>query len=526
MRPLWKTESSESAAGIPVSGTPFEPDRTYDVVVVGAGVTGLSTGLMLVQRGLSVAIIDEGEVAALSTGGNTGKVSLLQGSVLSSIRRGHGAGLVRAYVDANRDGVEWLREAARLAGVPGVERTAYSYAATRGGRSTVRAEHEAAREAGLGTRLVDSAEAEDGAFPFAFSGGVALDGQWSVDPVVLAQGLARSFVQAGGILHTGVRATAVRRFPRPRVVTPGGDLLATQVVLATGTPFIDRGLTFAKVSGLRSSCIAFRTEAPVPQGMYLSVDGPTRSIRAVGGGDGPDDLAQLIVGGAGHPVGDVASESAAIDELAVWARAAVPDAIEVARWSAQDYQSHNLVPFVGGLPRGFGRIRFATGYGKWGLSNGPAAALRLTAEITGEPWRDRPQWMQRIGTRLTVPSDIGRGLSENLRIGRAAAVGWARAAARPVPVRRPAEGEGTVARRGAAPVGVSTVAGRTRAVSAVCPHLGGVLSWNDAECTWDCPLHASRFEPDGTRIEGPAAHDLTLIADGGVEPAVGDSPQR
>ncbi|WP_168429267.1 Rieske 2Fe-2S domain-containing protein, partial [Microbacterium sp. K24] len=69
-------------------------------------------------------------------------------------------------------------------------------------------------------------------------------------------------------------------------------------------------------------------------------------------------------------------------------------------------------------------------------------------------------------------------------------------------------GQGVVANRAGLPVGVSTVDGVTRAVSAVCPHLGGVLAWNDAECSWDCPLHASRFAADGTRIEGPALKDL------------------
>ena len=74
-----------------------------------------------------------------------------------------------------------------------------------------------------------------------------------------------------------------------------------------------------------------------------------------------------------------------------------------------------------------------------------------------------------------------------------------------------------LANRGGLPVGVSTVDGVTRAVSAVCTHLGGVLAWNDAECTWDCPLHASRFAPDGTRIEGPALEDLTPLSSEGRE---------
>lgn len=76
---------------------------------------------------------------------------------------------------------------------------------------------------------------------------------------------------------------------------------------------------------------------------------------------------------------------------------------------------------------------------------------------------------------------------------------------------RPRDGTGVVAHRAGRPVGVSTVGGVTRGVSAVCPHLGGVLDWNDADCTWDCPLHASRFAPDGTRIEGPARRDLKRL---------------
>lgn len=89
----------------------------------------------------------------------------------------------------------------------------------------------------------------------------------------------------------------------------------------------------------------------------------------------------------------------------------------------------------------------------------------------------------------------------------------------------PGEGQGVVGRSEGRPVGVSTVGGRTCAVSGTCTHLGGVLSWNDAEASWDCPLHGSRFAPDGTLLEGPAVADLatlgqdrSLFADGDATP--------
>jgi hypothetical protein len=55
----------------------------------------------------------------------------------------------------------------------------------------------------------------------------------------------------------------------------------------------------------------------------------------------------------------------------------------------------------------------------------------------------------------------------------------------------------------------SNVGGVEHIVSPVCPHLGGIVNWNDADEAWECPLHGSRFAPDGTLLEGPATSDLT-----------------
>ena len=503
MTPIWEP------AARPVVGSPFEPGRRRDVLVVGAGLTGLATALMLRREGLDVAIVESGEVGGLASGANTGKLTVLQGTVLSALRRHHSARLTRAYAEANIDGMDWLTRAAEELGVPFSRRTAYSYAQTPGGVDDIEAELHAALEAELPVRLVEPDQLAQSPFPIVDA--VALDGQVAIDPQRLLVALARAFLQEGGELHTGVRVTRVHAVPTAGVETTAGYAPAGQVVLATATPITDRGLYFTKVRGLRSSCVAFTTDGPLPEGLYLAVDGETKSVRSVTPADGPADAAQLIVAGNGFPVGRAASPRAAINGLISWTRHHFPGTEPVASWSAQDYQSHDLMPFVGAMPRGLGRIRFATGYAKWGLSNAPAAALRLTAEITRVPRRDRPDWMNVISTRFTVPADLARGGVENLRVGWEAASGWIGAQAAPAPVPRPVEGEGVVASRGGHPVGISTVEGRTRAVSAVCPHLGGVLRWNDAELTWDCPLHASRFTADGCRIEGPALSDLERL---------------
>jgi glycine/D-amino acid oxidase-like deaminating enzyme/nitrite reductase/ring-hydroxylating ferredoxin subunit len=501
MTPIWKRGAPR------VAGTPFEPGRHRDVVVVGAGLTGLATALMLVRQGRDVAVIEAGEVGELASGGNTGKLTVLQGSVLSTLRRHHSARLARAYVEANLDGARWLTETADELGVPYSRRAAYSYAQTPEGVHRVDAELEAALDAGLPARRVEPDQLAQSPFPIL--GAVALDSQVAIDPYRLLVALAEAFVREGGTLHTDVRVTCAHVVPRAAVDTTAGYAEADHVVLATATPIVDRGLYFAKVRGLRSSCVAFATDGPLPEGLYVTVDGETKSVRSITAEDGPVDRAQLVVGGNGFPTGRSSSPRTRIDALVAWTQRHFPGAEPVAAWSAQDYESHNLVPFVGAMPRSLGRIRFATGYAKWGLSNAPAAALRLAAEIDRVPRRDRPDWMNVLSTRFTVPADLARGGVQNLRVGWEATSGWIGAQTVPTPVRRPAEGCGVVASRAGQPVGISTVDGRTRAVSAVCTHMGGVLRWNDAECTWDCPLHASRFTAEGRRLEGPALHDLS-----------------
>ncbi|WP_448808393.1 FAD-dependent oxidoreductase [Agromyces bauzanensis] len=508
MTSLWRDTAApaDEAQEMPTARyeAPAMPTRGFDVAVVGAGITGLATALMLVRGGLEVVVVEAHDVAALATGANTGKASVLQGSMLQGIRRAHSQRLVDAYVEANLDGQRFIAEFAQHHGVPVAEETAYSYASGDEGLRTVDREFEVALAAGLPVERVDRMP-----LPFPFAGAVALPGQLALDPYRLAAAMARAFVAEGGVLLERTRVEGVHAGRPVEVRTPAGTIRADAAVIATATPILDRGLYFAKLRASRSHLTAYRVPEAPPPGLFLSVDEPTRTIRTTPDVEADADAPPLLlVGGNDHPVGDASSTEARVQDLIIWTTRHFPGAELTHRWAAQDYHSLNLVPFVGRMPRGRGRVWLATGYAKWGLTNGVAAAIRISSEILRVPWIERRRWIRVIGTRATTPADLARGATEGARVARDLASGWAGAQRHPAPAARPAEGEGVVVSRGGVPFGVSTVEGRTCAVRAVCTHLGGVLRWNDAESTWDCPLHGSRFEASGRRIEGPAIYDL------------------
>jgi len=476
-----------------------QPEESYDDVVVGAGLTGLTTGLLLARAGHRVLVVEARQVGAVTTGHTTGKLSLLQGTTYSTLLKRQSRRVVEAYVEANREGQAWLLAFCAEHGVPVQHRPSATYAADMGtGRRQARAEHEAAASLGLAVRWVD-----DLAVPFPQFGATLLDDQAQFDSMDVLAALTAELRAQGGCVVEQTRLVDVTHGADPQVTLDDGSTVrAERVVLATGTPVLDRGLYFAKVEPKRSYALAYDHPDPLEL-MLLAAGTPSRSLRDARSGGGR----QLIVGGEGHPVGRTRSEALHLDRLREWTADYFPGAVETHTWSAQDYTSHDQIPFVGLLPRGGGSIYLATGYNKWGMTNAVAASLNLLGQILGS----QPAWGRRMRRRITRPRAAADIVRMNAAVGVAMAVGYAGVALHPASDEPPAEGTGTVERRGATPVARATVAGRTCAVSAVCTHLGGVLRFNDAEQSWDCPLHGSRFAVTGEVLEGPAVRPLPSL---------------
>jgi glycine/D-amino acid oxidase-like deaminating enzyme/nitrite reductase/ring-hydroxylating ferredoxin subunit len=479
----------------------LDRDASTDVAVIGGGIVGITTALLLKEAGLRVVLLEAGRLGRGVSGHTTAKVSSQHGLIYARLRSTFGADAARVYGHANETALAWIAGRIEQDGIDCDFRRQPSYAYVRSESERSRAEDEAqaAIAAGLPASLVETTP-----LPYPVEAAVRFEDQAEFHVSKYLTALAERIPGEGCEVFEESRAVAVSGAGGGYLVkTPFAGVKADRVVVATHFPFLDRSLAFARMHPERSYAIACRIRGRPPEGMHISGDSPTRSVRAVPV-DGGEEL--LLVGGEGHKTGtggDTERRYRRLEEFANehWEVSSVDY-----RWSSQDCVTADGLPFVGRLTPRSRRLLTATGFAKWGITGGTAAAailadLLLEREETPaakllDPWR------------FTPCASAGSLIKENAHSGlRFVGDRLAKPGLRSIDDLGPDEGD--IVRRDREKVAAYRDAdGVLTAVSSRCTHLGCQVSWNSAERSWDCPCHGSRFAPDGSVLHGPAVDPL------------------
>ncbi|MFJ7899058.1 FAD-dependent oxidoreductase [Streptomyces sp. NPDC096198] len=486
------------------AGEPAPPparDITIDVAVVGGGMAGLSTAWELAWRGREVAVLEAGLIAGGVTGHTTAKLTALHTLVYDHLRRTRGREGARLYAQSQSAAIRRAAEAVADLGIDcdWEEAAACTYAESEQGVAVLRAEAEAAREAGLPAEFVTGTE-----LPYPVAGAVRVTGQAQFHPVKYLHALAADLRARGGTIHEGTRVTGLAE-GEPCVLTTdvGIKVRAREVVVATHYPVFDRALLFTRLSPRRELVVAGTIDADAaPRGMYITPEQNTRSVRSAPHTDGQ----RLLIVTGEHFTPGAADVEEHFNRLAAWATGRFPGVRLTHRWATQDNDSTDSVPLVGPLHPGSRHTYVATGFGGWGLSGGIMAGRLISDLIEGR----EVEWAALYDPRRlgSVVREGGSFLQHQARVARHFIGDRLPSVTAPAPEDlRP--GDGAVIRVGGHQCAVHRDdSGHLQAVSARCTHLGCLVAFNRAEQAWECPCHGSRFAPDGSILQGPAVRPL------------------
>ncbi len=335
--------------------------------------------------------------------------------------------------------------------------------------------------------------------PFDTTGALVLADQGQFDPLAYLDGLAHELdSMPNATVHEGSSVTSIRGLGRQTVSTSSGSVRADTVIVCTLMPIVDRGLFFARGEPKMSYTIAAEIGGDLPTGMYLGAGEPTRSLRTAWNAN----RQVLLIGGGGHVVGRQSDTLAEYRQLEEWTAERFDVERVVARWSAHDIVPDDQLPWVGPASPLTPNVLVAAGFAKWGMTNATAAAHLLGDRVMEREEAASSMWSSAFDTERVPPRAPHETARINAGVAASMVRGWLE--------RHPSgAGEGAVRRSGLVPRGRSEGAtGELGERSLVCSHLGGICTWNDAERSWDCPLHGSRFASDGTVVAAPAVRPM------------------
>lgn len=472
-------------------------DKAFDVVIIGGGITGVTAALELVNAGKKVALIEAEQIGGVTTGYSTGNLYIPVQPFYQHIESKFNFEVAKTIAHSRRLAMDYIERqvSEHQIACQFHRRPWYGYTQDHE-RISLAKEVELFQKMGIEADYVND-------LPLAldFKKAIKIDNQARLNPLQYVISLAETVAKKGCQIFENSRVISVNEKDGCIVKTNKATIKAQKALIATHTP-IGINHTQLFTAPYRSYVVAVTLKDNVyPEGHFWDLDRPPHATCTHAyHGDQPE---LLMVAGSHHRVGqNHPVESYDALEKFLRQHFAV-DTVEF-KWSAQHYQTADNVPYIGRAHRTSKHTYMATGYFADGLVYGTLAGMMMANMMFEEPnelantyCATRSDYMKSLPFVVKENSNVFlQYLKDNLFFF-------------DKEYHSLKAGEGKVVNLDNEARAVSRDENnQLHIVSAVCTHMKCIVNWNDAEKTWDCPCHGSRFTPKGQVIEGPAVTDL------------------
>lgn len=475
-------------------------DTRVEVVIIGGGITGITTAQFLHQQGLNVAVLEAHKIGQGTTGHSTGNLYDVTEYQLQELKNKYDTATLQKIIESRRQAVAFIEENITKINFDCDFERVPMYLFENDESIDIDKEKTIAKEIDL-----PFTDLSDSSFPFPYKEAMVYPEQAQINPLSYVQQLAQHLSDDGCSIYENTHVSSIEEDKSTKEITIKTDkavIRAFYVVHATHTPLGLQLQYHPALGPYREYGIAFKmSSAFYPKGIYWgNFDGKKYSIRSYN----VDRDYYMICVGSMHKTGQTDDNTEHIEELKKFVSAYFNVENVTHQWGGQNYKPADLLPYIGRKENESHQF-IATGFSTDGLIYGTLAAQIISDEIAGKshPYSDLYK-----ASRSNPMKSATKFAKENLNVAGQLIKDFIDKG-KDLKYKDIDEGEGMIMNGKKGKVAVyKNLQGKLTILSPICPHMGCTVHWNNVERSWDCPCHGSRFDTDGKVIEGPALTGL------------------
>jgi glycine/D-amino acid oxidase-like deaminating enzyme/nitrite reductase/ring-hydroxylating ferredoxin subunit len=485
-----------------LTNSTLDHDKKYDAIIVGGGITGVTTALLLQQSGLHCALIEAYHLGFGTTSGTTAHLNTLLDTPYPKLIQNFGKENAQRIAQLTGDAIGLVKSHVNQYGIDCgfKDQDAYLFACDDKQSKEQSDIYRACQDLGLAVSHTASIP-----IPTSFLTALCISDQATFRPLDYVYALAQAFEAAGGVIIQECRVVnSEEQKDQVTVQTTKGNASASTLIYCTHIP--------PGINVLHFRCTAYRSYAMAvklrngnyPDHLSYDMDDPYHYYRT----QRVNDSDYLIVGGEDHQTGHARDTNKCFRQLESHLMKIYPSMEIVHQWSSQYFEPADGLPYIGKLPGSNGKILVATGFGGNGMVYSHVAANLLKELVHGENNEDihlfSPTRLKPIAGFYSVVSHNTDVLGQYVR--------KLIPAEKLESVTEISHDEGKVVYFENQTIGLyKDEEGKLIAVSPDCKHAKCTVSWNTAEKSWDCPCHGARYSAEGEVLNGPTTHPLDKI---------------
>lgn len=476
----------------------LDHDYTTEVLIVGGGLTGISCAHELAKAGKKVVIVDSNELLHGTTGFTTSKLTVQHGLIYDKLMSKLGIDAAKAYYGSNSKAIAHVKQNCAEYGIDCdmYEAPASIYTNSVRYVRKLEKEYEAAQKIGIESKLT-----EELPVPYYIKKALTYTNQVEFNVVKYLSALIKEIEKNGGRIYEHTQVVKVKESSHGCEATllSGHTIYADDVIIASHYPCHQSlDFYFTKLMPTFSYVMAFKTKDTIPHHMMISAEDPVRSLRKVTYNG--EEL--LLVAGESHDAIKTKNKAQHFDNLHEYTDYYFHIEKEYFRFSTMDFDTVDQLPLIGRVNRKKTHVYLATGYGKWGMTKGVLASLILSDLILkGENEYEELYTPQRF-TRMLNGKFISYNLEQPFKFLKSKSLSTEPLSDLPVGEQK------MISLKGKKMGAFKDETGKLHLVDVVCPHMKCTLRFNNAEKTYDCMCHGSRFRYDGKYLDGPSKRNL------------------